>query len=223
MNYIKHLNAALHEFYKDSRLHTGHISLYLALFFYWNLHHFPDAFYANRIELMKMAKIGSRSTYHRLVKDLAEWEYIQYLPTQSPNQKTMVKMSQFCTSGSTETGLTGTLMQRYCPIHVPLSLYNKRHKQSKLSEKRKPKNELEVLNFFKSKNWASMDASKFYNHYQGVGWKIGGKVQIENWTSIAENWMLKANEIRKNPVLKIVAQTNDYLQTNNQKNYGEPL
>jgi len=222
MNYIKHLNATFHYIYEDSRLHNGHVSLYMALFFYWNLHHFPDEFYANRIEIMKLAKIGSRSTYHRLIKDLSDWEYIEYIPTQNPTQKTMVRMSQFCTSSSTETGLTGTLMQRYCPKNVPLSLYNKHSKDSKRS-KRKPKNELEVIDFFKTKKWPSLEALKFYNHYQGVGWKISGKVQIEDWMAIAENWMLKANEIKKNPILKLVAQSEDHLMTNNQKNYGEPL
>ena len=79
-------------------------------------------FYANRIEIMKMAKIGSRSTYHRLIKELSEWEYIEYLPTQNPTQKTMVRMSHICTDSSTKTGLTGTLMQRYCPKNVPITL-----------------------------------------------------------------------------------------------------
>ena len=223
MNYIKHLNSAFHQFYSDVRLHNGHISLYMALFFYWNLHHFATEFYANRIEIMKMAKIGSRSTYHRLIKDLSEWEYIDYLPTQNPTQKTMVRMSHIRTDGSTQTGLTGTLMQRYCPRNVPPTLYNKQNKQTKLSEKRKPKNEFEVIEFFKKKNWPSLDAVKFYNHYQGVGWKIGGKAQIEDWTAIAENWMLKANEIKKSSVLKIVPKIEDHLMTSNQKNYGEPL
>lgn len=223
MNYIKHLNAMFHEFYKDNRLHSSHVSLYMALFFYWNLHHFPNEFYANRIEIMKMAKIGSRSTYHRLIKELSDWEYIKYLPTQNPTQKTMVRMSHICTDSSTKTGLTGTLMQRYCPKNVPPSLYNKQNKHSKLSTKRKPKNEFEVIDFFKKKNWPSIDALKFYNHYQGVGWKVGGKVQIEDWTAIAENWMLKANKIKNTATLKIVAQNEDHLMTNNQKNYGEPL
>jgi len=223
MNYITHLNAVFHEIYSDNRLHNGHISLYMALFFYWNLHHFATEYYANRIEIMKMAKIGSRSTYHRLIKELSEWEYIEYLPTQNPTQKTMVRMSQMCTDRGTETGLTGTLMQRYCPKNVPPTLYNKQNKQIKLSKKRKPKNEFEVIDFFKKKSWPSLDAVKFYNHYQGVGWKIGGKVQIEDWTAIAENWMLKANEIKKSSILKIVSKSEDNLMTNNLKNYGEPL
>tara|TARA_R110002153_G_scaffold164081_1_gene316640 strand:- start:1549 stop:2220 length:672 start_codon:yes stop_codon:yes gene_type:complete len=223
MNYITHLNAAFHEFYSDSRLHGGHISLYMALFFYWNLHHFPETFYANRIEIMKLSKIGSRSTYHRLIKDLSDWEYINYLPTQNPTQKTMVTMYQICTNSSTETGRTGTLMQRYCPKNVPLSLYSKHSKQSKLSTQRKPRNKFEVVEFFKSKNWSSMDALKFYNHYEGVGWKIGGKVKIENWMAIAENWMLKAKEIKEQPTLQIVSKNKDFLMVNEQKNYGEPL
>ena len=62
MNYIKHLNAIFYKFYGDDRLNYAHLSLYFALFFYWNLHRFPDGFYANRTEIMKLAKIGSRST-----------------------------------------------------------------------------------------------------------------------------------------------------------------
>ena len=223
MNYIKHLNAAFHEFYSDTRLHGSHISLYMALFFYWNLHHFPDIFYANRIEIMKLAKIGSRSTYHRLIKELSEWEYIHYMPTQNPTQKTMVRMFQICTHSSTESGLTGTLMRRYCPKNVPLSLYSKHSKDYKLSTKRKPVNELEVIEFFKSKNWPTSDALKFYNHYKGVGWKIGGKVQIENWEAIAENWMVKAREIMEISKRQLVSKNTDFLMTNEQKNYGQPL
>ena len=132
-------------------------------------------------------------------------------------------MSQICTDSSTETGLTGTLMRRYCPKNVPLSLYNKQSKESKLSTKREPKNELEVLDFFKSKKWPPVDALKFYNHYKGVGWKIGGKVKIENWEAIAENWMLKAKKIKETRTLQIVSKNTDFLMINEKKNYGQPL
>lgn len=222
MNYITHLNAAFHEFYRDNRLKSGHISLYFALFFYWNLHHFPNAFYANREEIMKLAKIGSKSTYHRLIKDLSDWDYIEYVPTQNPRLHTMVLVSHFCTGNGTETGQAGTLMRRYCPKNVPLTLYIKHLKQLKLSV-RKPKNEFEVIEFFKSKKWPSVEALKFYNHYAGIGWKIGGKIKIEDWQATAANWMIKANEIKEKPTLKIVSKNTDFLITNEQKNYGQPL
>ena len=222
MNYVTHLNAVFREFYSDKRLHSAHIGLYMALFFYWNLHHFAIRFYANRIEIMKMAKIGSRSTYHRLIKELSDWDYIEYLPTQNPTQKTMVRMCQFCTDSSTNIGLTGTLMERYCPMNVPLSIYKKQCKASNLSENRKPKNELEVIGLFKSKNWPLTEAAKFYNHYQGVGWRIGGKAKIEDWKAVAKNWMIKANEINSTKKINAVAKR-DHLKIATQKNYGEPL
>ena len=222
MNYITHLNAAFHEFYGDDRLKTGHISLYLTLFFYWNLHHFQDGFFANRREIMKMAKIGSKSTYHRLIKDLSDWEYIQYVPTQNPRLNTVVQVSHLCTSNGTETGQAGTLMRRYCPKNVPLTLYTKHLKQLKHSA-RKPKSEMEVIVFFKSKKWPPEEGLKFYNHYTSIGWKIGGKTQIEDWHATAANWMIKAKEILEKPKLKIISKNTDFLITNEQKNYGQPL
>ena len=62
-----------------------------------------------------------------------------------------------------------------------------------------PKNEFEVIDFFKKKKWPANEAQKFYNHYQGIGWKIGGKIKIEDWQAIASNWMLKANEFETYP------------------------
>lgn len=82
---------------------------------------------------------------------------------------------------------------------------------------------MEVVEFFKGKGWPPEEALKFYNHYEGVGWKIGGKVPIENWKAIAQNWMLKATEIKDKPKLQIVSKNTDFLMTNEQKNYGQPL
>ncbi len=82
---------------------------------------------------------------------------------------------------------------------------------------------MEVLDFFKSKKWPPVDALKFYNHYKGVGWKIGGKVKIENWEAIAENWMLRAKKLKETPTLQIVSKNTDFLMINEKKNYGQPL
>ena len=98
MNYIKQLNAVFPMFYDDDRLNNSHIALYMALFFYWNLHRLSTMSFANRTELMAMAKIGPRSTYHRLIKDLHDRSYITYFPSRNPNQKTMVKMTDYCTT-----------------------------------------------------------------------------------------------------------------------------
>ena len=83
-----------------------------------------------------------------------------------------------------------------------------------------PKNEFEVIDFFKKKKWPDNEAKKFYNHYQGIGWKIGGKIKIEDWQATASNWMLKASEIE---TADAVPQKKDNLRTSKNKDYGQPL
>ncbi|MGY8911218.1 MAG: hypothetical protein ACKVIG_15370, partial [Flavobacteriales bacterium] len=104
-----------------------------------------------------------------------------------------------------------------------------------------PKNEKEVIDFFKKENWPEIEAQKFYNHYQGIGWKVGGKTKIVNWQATAKNWMLKAEEIsnQKQSKTNTNAQSHfrdnlnfpplgelkgdDNLKTTKNKNYNEPL
>ena len=223
MNYIQHLNARLVDFYGDSRLHPGHIGLYMALFFYWNLHRFPEAFYANRTELMKMAKIGSKSTYHRLLKELQEFGYIAYRPAKSPHELSRVVLSQNCTDGGTLMGRTRTLFGTYRPKSVPDTLYNKPYKPNKRSLGAKPRSQLEVLDLFKEKKYNLEEAFKFFNHYQAIGWKIGGKVAIKDWKAAADNWMLKAQELARERKEKRAVVNSDHLITLTEKDYGEPL
>lgn len=98
VNYIKHLNAVFLHFSKDSRLNPTHISLYIALFQLWNANRFPEKFYINREEVMKYSKIGSKSTYHRCIKELSHWSYIVYYPSHNPFKGSKVKMLKFETS-----------------------------------------------------------------------------------------------------------------------------
>lgn len=223
MNYIQHLNATLVDFYDDDRLGYGHISLYLALFFYANLHRFPNEFHANRSELMKMAKIGSKSTYHRLLGQLQEYGYLTYCPAKGPYQLSSVSLSSNCTDNVTLAVRTRTIFGTYRPKTVPDSLYRKQYKHNKGSLGAKPKSQLEVLDFFKEKNYALDEAFKFFNHYQAIGWKIGGKIAIKDWKAAADNWMIKARELTRDRQEKRVANRSDHLITLTEKDYGEPL
>src|SRR4030066_296066 len=54
----------------------------------------------------------------------------------------------------------------------------------------------EILSFFKKENWPQIEAEKFFNHYKGIGWKIGGKIKIVDWQATAQKWMLKFKEIQ---------------------------
>ncbi len=86
-----------------------------------------------------------------------------------------------------------------------------------------PKNKNEVIDFFKKENWDSKEALKFFNHYKGIGWKVGGKSKIVDWQATARNWMLKTDEIRKEKNKVAVDQNRDNLKTTSDKNYNAPL
>lgn len=98
INYIKHLNGVFEHFSKDNRLNPTHISLYIALFQLWNGNFFRQEFYINREEVMEYAKIGSKSTYHRCIKELSYWSYIVYIPSHNPFKGSKIKMFDFGTS-----------------------------------------------------------------------------------------------------------------------------
>ncbi len=98
INYIKHLNGIFEQFSKDNRLNTTHISLYVALFQLWNSNFFRQEFYINREEVMEYAKIGSKSTYHKCLKELSYWSYIVYIPSHNPFKGSKIKMFDFGTS-----------------------------------------------------------------------------------------------------------------------------
>ena len=222
VNYITHLNSMFLVFYHDDRLKSAHMALYTSLFYYWNLHHFSQGFYINRKEVMKMSKIGSKSTYHRLISDLHRWQYLSYYPTKNPYEKSRVELSQICTSSSTKIGQAGTLLKRYRPKNGQVSLYNKQYKLLTKGEAPLPKDKNEVISFFKLKGKSELEAIKFFNYYQGTDWYLNSNLKIKNWQPIAENWMLKQLHT-PTAIKQQKAASIDYLQTSNSKNYEEPL
>lgn len=221
INYIKHLNGVFLKFSKDSRLNPTHISLYVALFQLWNTYHFPDEFYINREDAMRFSKIGSKTTYHRCIKELSHWKYILYTPSHNPFRGSRIKMFNFgisngqvLYSGRTSGG----------QALVSIDKHNKQIENNKNENKiDQPKNENEVIEFFQKESWSILEAKKFYNHYQGIGWKVGGKSKIVDWQATARNWMLKADELKEDKTQKPVSQFLDNLKTSSDKNYNEPL
>ena len=218
VNYIKHLKGVFIQFSKDNRLNPTHISLYIALFQIWNNNRFLDEFYINREEVMSFSKIGSKSTYHKCIKELNHWKYIIYYPSHNPFKGSKIKMFNFETSYK-------QVMDSYNPINGQALVSNNKHIQTNknINKLDQPKNENDVITFFKKEKWPIIEAQKFFNHYQGIGWKVGGKTEIVNWQATAKNWMLKAEEIKTKINQKAVSQNQDNLKTSKNKNYNEPL
>lgn len=77
----------------------------------------------------------------------------------------------------------------------------------------------EVLLFFQTENFPELEANKFYNYFNSIGWLVGGKTKMVDWHSAAKNWMLNAPKYQ--PEERHDRSTN--LNTSIDKDYGEPL
>ena len=239
MNYIKLLNAAFEKFYFDDRLNPTHISLYMALFQEWNSSRFADEFYVNRRNLMRAAKIGSKSTYHRCVTDLDSWLYLCYFPSNNPYKGSKIKMSIIGTSDEPVTGRYNPtleqLAEQYHPIngqvidqHRPIdgqALVSNTNNTKQANAIKQPKGRQAVISFFEEKGFDADEGKKFFDHYQEREWQTSDGQTIRDWRALAANWMdrteLFDEENKSNK--KQASQIKDNLRTTKNKDYGQPL
>lgn len=135
MNYIIHLNKVMEQFHNDTRVTPRHISLYFTLFRQWNLLHFPSWISVQRKSLMKASSIGSKSSYHRVIRDLHDWHYLVYRPSYSPQGGSKVQMTIHSPGTVPEEGQvtsdTCPLLGRYHPNMGQDTIYNKQIKLKK--------------------------------------------------------------------------------------------
>lgn len=104
MNYIRQLNTVIEKFAEDDRLNPSHVSMYLGLFSFWNANRFENPISISRTELMKITKIGSRTTYLKCLQELTAYGYIHYYPSKNPLRGSKVEMFNFCTTSKQPTG-----------------------------------------------------------------------------------------------------------------------
>ena len=92
MNYIKHLTGFFDKLVHDYDLNTTHVSLYIALFQFWNLNRFENPISITRDEVMRISKICSKATYHKCMRELHEKGYVIYEPSYNPFRGSLVRM-----------------------------------------------------------------------------------------------------------------------------------
>lgn len=95
MNYIKHLTGFFDKVAKDKLLNPTHVSLYIALFQFWNINRFRNPISISRDEIMRISKISSLATYHRCLKLLDAHGYIKYEPSFNPYKGSHVFLFNF--------------------------------------------------------------------------------------------------------------------------------
>ena len=91
MKYTLHFSG----FYDNIRLNATHISLYLALFQFWNLNYFQNLSSISRHEIIKLSKVAAFGTYHKCIKGLQNFAHIEFLPSFNSYKKSLGSLYNF--------------------------------------------------------------------------------------------------------------------------------
>jgi len=84
MGEVKEITSFFSAIKEDPRIGATHISLYMALFQFYNLNRLTNPIAITRTSVMEVAKIRGLATYHKCMKDLVECGYIEYQPSFNP-------------------------------------------------------------------------------------------------------------------------------------------
>jgi hypothetical protein len=71
---------------RDEKLSCVHLSLFAAILYSWSSNDFLNPIRVTRNSLMLLAKISSVTTFHKKIRQLTEYGYIQYKPSYNPFQ-----------------------------------------------------------------------------------------------------------------------------------------
>ncbi|MEO7978887.1 hypothetical protein [Flavobacterium sp.] len=90
MKTLKPLSDFFKAIEKDHRISITHIGIYAALLQFRTENGFVNPIEVYRAEIMKLAKITGPVTYHKCIRELDEYGYIDYLPKRNRNQKSTI-------------------------------------------------------------------------------------------------------------------------------------
>jgi hypothetical protein len=74
----------------DTRINVWHMSIYLALLYKLRGNGFQSPVQITRKEVMLLAHVGSIATYHKCIRQLQDYGYIDYVPSFDHYKKTAV-------------------------------------------------------------------------------------------------------------------------------------
>jgi hypothetical protein len=84
-NRLNQLSSFLQRVSSDAELKPNHISICAALCQLWIADQFQNPMKVSRRQLMLAARIKSKVTYHRIMRDLGSQGYIKYHPSNHPS------------------------------------------------------------------------------------------------------------------------------------------
>lgn len=221
MNYIVQLTSAIERLSMETEFNPSHVSLYLALFHQWNSNRFVNPISINRSEIMLVSKIGSKSTYHKCLKELHEKGFIVYHPSYNPLKGSLINMTIFQTSAGTSSGqLVDKHQTSDEQVLVPSinSINNTNTKNSKKNTSFYVPTIEKVKEFFED----DLEAEKYFNYYSSKGWVVGNKSPMKDWKAAARNWKMNAGKFSAQSKQNNSSAAG-HLHVNQEKKYDIPL
>jgi len=287
VNYIKHMRGSWQRYHNDRRLTSVHKILYFCLFENWNRNRFRNPISINREEIMWDTSINSSKLYYKCMKDLHDWGYIQYKPSNNVYVGSKVLLRRYDLTEDPTEDLTDSPAE-YMTENVQgarsinsinntnnLNNVNGRNVLNASNENGSPE-QAEEKDVFENKNPNTADASekspsemkkitegagaaadvpdsveeviefflgelddlddedyeseadkykieaaKFFNYYESIGWVLSGQTPIKNWHATARSWILRMPEFEK-PVRMPVGKKQSATKKK-KKNYAEPF
>jgi len=74
----------------DNRINTWHLAFYTALLLLWLQNNRENLFNVSRRKVMKLSRIKSTATYHKVLRELQAFGYIEYVPSYDPYKGSQV-------------------------------------------------------------------------------------------------------------------------------------
>ena len=78
----------------DPRVNSRHVSLYVSLFQFWITKDAENPLELFSKEVMGLCKISASSTYHKTIRELHEFGYINYDPSFNHNQRSRICLTK---------------------------------------------------------------------------------------------------------------------------------
>ena len=167
---------------------------------------------------MLVSKIGSKSTYHKCLKELHEKGFIVYHPSYNPLKGSLIDMTIFQTStGTSSWQLVDKHQTSDEQVLVP-SINNTNTKNSKKNSSFYVPTIEEVKEFFEN----DLEAEKYFNYYSSKGWVVGNKSPMKDWKAAARNWKMNVGKFNAQATKKSNTAAG-HLHVNQEKKYDIPL
>jgi hypothetical protein len=87
-----HFITAYRKISSDKRIQLSHIVFYINLLAYWQEQDYQNPLAVSSKKLMPTARIKSKVTYHKCLKDLKEFGYIEYTPSYDPLRESTITL-----------------------------------------------------------------------------------------------------------------------------------